>query len=49
MTRSTSGMSRPRAARSVVRRMQGEVEVVNWAKFVCRILGDCFPCKGMIW
>ena len=46
ITRSTCGMSRPRAATSVVRRMDGRVEFEKAVKFLCRILGGCLPWSG---
>lgn len=46
ITRSTWGMSRPRAATSVVRRMDGRVELEKAAKFFCRTLGGCLPWRG---
>jgi len=45
-TRSTSGMSSPRAARSVVRRMVGAVEVRKAVKFRFRCGGDWWPWRG---
>ena len=45
-TRSTCGMSSPRAATSVVSRIAGEVELENRVKFLSRILGSCLPWRG---
>lgn len=49
MTTSTSGRSRPRAATSVARRMDGTdgsaAEFVNFARVLVRTLGGRWPCK----
>lgn len=47
MTRSTDGISNPRAATSVVRSTEGVTELVKRVKFFCRTLAGCFPCKGI--
>lgn len=46
MTRSTEGMSRPRAARSVVKRREGEVDDEKVLKFLVRAFGVCLPWRG---
>jgi len=36
----------PRAARSVVRRMEGEEDVVKAVKLRARVWGGCLPWRG---
>lgn len=48
ITRSTAGMSRPRAATSVVRRMEEVTELTKRVKFFCRTCGGCLPCRGIV-
>ena len=46
MTRSTCGISRPRAATSVVSRMLGCAALAKRAKFLVRTFGGCLPWRG---
>lgn len=47
MVRSTWGMSRPRAARSVVSRMAGVGEETKEVKLRVRWVGSCLPWRGI--